>query len=113
MLRLVSILIVFLILSQCVKASTTIPTDKVQHIEGKRLYVLYCVSCHNSQPSKPGSIGPELITTPSDVFRTKVPYGTYPSWYKSKRRTKAMPRFPSLKDKTDLIYKYIHSVKGN
>jgi mono/diheme cytochrome c family protein len=111
MLRLLSILVVFLILIQCVKASTTIPTDKVQHIEGKRLYVLYCVSCHNSQPSKPGSMGPELITTPSDVFRTKVPYGTYPSGYKPKRHTKAMQKFPSLTTKTDLIYNYIRSTK--
>jgi mono/diheme cytochrome c family protein len=111
MLRLLSILVVFLILIQYVKAETRFPTDKVQHIEGKRLYVLYCIGCHNSNPSNAGSIGPELYTTPSNVFRTKVPEGKYPSGYKTKRRTKIMPKFPQLKDKTDLIYNYIRSTK--
>ena len=79
--------------------------------EGKRIYVSNCVRCHNINATKPGIIGPELFTTPIEVFRTKVPTGTYPSGYISKRRTKVMPKFPHLKDKVDLIYKYIQSVK--
>lgn len=111
MLRLLSILVVFLAMSQCVKAAVVIPTDRVQNLEGKRLYVLHCTRCHNPNPHNNGTVGPELYTTPLSVFRTKVPTGTYPSGYKSKRRTKAMPRFPSLTTKTDLIYNYIRSIK--
>lgn len=89
-----------------------IPTDRVQHIEGKRLYVLHCIRCHNSNPTKPGVIGPELYTTPLEVFRTKVPTGTYPIGYISKRRTKIMPKFPQLTNSVDKVYDYIQSVKG-
>lgn len=87
------------------------PTDRVQNLEGKRLYVLNCVRCHNANPTKAGVVGPELFTTPDYVFRTKVPEGTYPSGYKPKRRTKIMPKFKSLTNQTDLIYNYIRSFK--
>jgi len=110
MLRLLSILVVFLALTQCVKAGG-FPTDQVQHLEGKRLYVLHCTRCHNANPRNAGSIGPELYTTPSNVFRTKVPTGTYPSGYTPKRRTKIMPKFKGLTNKTDLIYNYVRSIK--
>lgn len=106
-----AILILLFTLASFNSEAQRIPTDRIPLAEGKRLYVLNCIRCHNSDPTKPGVIGPDLYTTPSDVFRTKVPTGTYPSGYKSKRRTKVMPRFPSLKDKTDLIYNYIRSFK--
>lgn len=88
-----------------------IPTNETINAEGKRIYLGTCVKCHNANPSKPGPIGPELYTTPLDVFRTKVPKGTYPSGYKPKRRSKIMPKFPSLADKVDFIYNYIQSTK--
>lgn len=88
-----------------------IPTDQIDIQEGKRVYIINCVRCHNSNPNKPGTIGPDLVTTPLEVFRTKVSTGLYPSGYASKRRTRIMPKFPKLKDKTDLIYKYIQSLK--
>lgn len=87
------------------------PTDSVQHLEGKRIYVSNCTRCHNANPTKPGSIGPELFTTPIAVFRTKVPKGSYPSGYAPKRKTKIMPKFPHLTNKTDLVYNYIRSFK--
>lgn len=111
MLRLLSILVVFLALSQCVKAATIIPTDQVTIQEGKRVYLITCAKCHNTNPHKPGSIGPDLYSTPENVFHTKVPNGTYPSGYTPKRRTKIMPRFKNLTNKVDAVYKYIRSVK--
>jgi mono/diheme cytochrome c family protein len=89
------------------------PTNEVQNLEGKRLYVLNCVRCHNADPTKAGTIGPELYTTPDTVFATKVPEGKYPSGYTPKRRTKIMPKFPHLTNKTDLIYNYIRSFKND
>ena len=87
------------------------PTTSANNV-GKQTYVQKCAACHNLNPTKPGSIGPELFTTPLDVFRTKVPTGTYPSGYTPKRHTKIMPKFPGLKDKVDLIYNYIQTFKG-
>jgi mono/diheme cytochrome c family protein len=80
--------------------------------EGKRIYTTTCVKCHNANPTKAGSIGPELFTTPKAVFSTKVPTGVYPAGYKPKRKTKIMPKFPLLDKKIDLLYKYIQTFKG-
>ena len=89
-----------------------IPTDRTINEEGRRIYLGSCVRCHNINPSKPGIIGPDLLTTPLEVFRTKVPKGTYPDGYKPKRRTKVMPKFPSLADKVDFVYQYIQTFKS-
>ena len=79
--------------------------------EGEKIYKSTCIRCHSPNPTKPGVIGPELYTTPLEVFRTKVPTGTYPSGYTPKKRTKVMPKFPGLTNKVDLIYNYIRSFK--
>jgi mono/diheme cytochrome c family protein len=79
--------------------------------EGAVIYKTVCSKCHNVNPTKPGSIGPELFTTPKEVFRTKVITGTYPVNYKPKRKTRIMPKFKNLTTKIDLIYNYIRSFK--
>lgn len=79
--------------------------------EGEVIYKTVCSKCHNINPTKPGSIGPELFTTPKEVFKTKVITGTYPASYKPKRKTRIMPRFKNLTNKIDSIYNYIRSFK--
>ena len=93
------------------EAGISIPTNQVDIQEGKRVYIINCVRCHNRDPNKAGAIGPELATSPLEVFRTKVPKGTYPSGYRPKRPTKIMPRLPHLTNKVDQVYKYIESLK--
>lgn len=89
-----------------------IPTNRTINEEGRRVYLGTCVKCHNTNPSKPGTIGPDLLSTPLEVFRTKVPTGKYPTGYTPKRKTKVMPKFPHLADKVDFIYNYIQSTKN-
>ena len=89
---------------------TIIPTDQTLIQEGKRIYVATCAKCHNTNPHKPGSIGPDLYSTPEEVFYTKVPDGKYPDNYTPKRKTKVMPKFKHLTNKIDMIYKYIRSI---
>ncbi len=79
--------------------------------EGKQIYTSVCMKCHNANPSKPGSIGPDLYTTPLAVFKTKVVTGTYPAGYKPKRKTRIMPKFHHLTTKVNLVYNYIRSTK--
>lgn len=79
--------------------------------EGQIIYKTVCSKCHNVNPTKQGSIGPELFTTPKEVFKTKVITGTYPTSYTPKRKTRIMPKFKNLTNKIDSIYKYIRSFK--
>lgn len=75
------------------------------------LYKNNCVRCHNQDPSKAGSIGPELVTTPKEVLKMKVPTGQYPKDYKPKRKTKIMPKFKLTDDQLESIYWYIQMFK--
>lgn len=106
------ILLFFTVFSFNSQAQSYSPTE-MKLTEGKGLYVINCIRCHNANPTKAGAIGPELYTTPNNVFTTKVPNGTYPNGYAPKRRTKIMPKFKSLTTKTDLIYNYIRSFKND
>jgi len=89
-----------------------IPTDQSINEEGRRIYIGTCVRCHSLDPRKQGSIGPDLFSTPRDVFRTKVPKGVYPLGYRAKRNTKIMPKFSDLERKVDWIYQYIQTFKN-
>jgi mono/diheme cytochrome c family protein len=100
----------FLIMSSPAKAQT-IPTDQTLILEGKKIYLQNCVRCHNTNPHKAGSIGPDLYSTPEEVFHTKVPNGKYPKGYTPKRKSRVMPRFKHLTERVDLIYSYIRSIK--
>ena len=78
---------------------------------GKQIYTANCIRCHNANPAKPGVIGPELKTTPENVFHGKITQGIYPKDYIPKRKTRIMPKFKFSKEETDSITKYIKEFK--
>lgn len=83
--------------------------------KGRRLYVSNCMRCHNADPNKKGSIGPEMVDAPLLVMTSKVMTGKYPDplpeGFVPKRKTKAMTRIPKLKDDIPAIWAYVQSLK--
>lgn len=90
--------------------SRSIPTNVTN---GRLIYENRCIKCHSVNPTRNGSIGPELFTTPLEVFKTKLKTGTYPKDYVPKRKTKIMPKFPDLTGKEELLYNYVRSFKND
>jgi mono/diheme cytochrome c family protein len=74
---------------------------------GKQVYQAQCIACHNPDPSKAGSIGPEVKGVPPAVVRTKVIEGTYPSGYTPKRPTKIMQAMPQLAPEVNALTAYL------
>ena len=105
------IILIFTFASFNAESALKIPTDQISIQEGKRIYIMTCTKCHNTNPNKAGIIGPDLYSTPLEVFESKVIKGTYPNGYKPKRKTRVMPKFKNLTNKIDAIYNYIRSVK--
>lgn len=67
-------------------------------VVGRKLYMQYCVACHNSNPKEDGMIGPANAGSSLELLKAKVLKGEYPDGYHPKRATKSMPPIPTLKE---------------
>ena len=77
--------------------------------KGRMVYFANCVSCHNNNPKKPGSIGPEVYGVSIDVLTQKIVSGKYPENYIQKRTSKIMPSMPHLKKEISNLHAFINS----
>ena len=77
--------------------------------KGRMVYFANCVSCHNNNPKKPGSIGPVVYGVPIDVLTQKIVSGKYPENYRPKRTSKLMPLMPHLNSEISNLYAFINS----
>ena len=77
--------------------------------KGRMAYFANCVSCHNNNPKKPGSIGPEVYGASIDVLAQKIVFGKYPENYSPKRTSKIMPLMPHLKKEISNLHAFINS----
>ena len=78
--------------------------------KGRMVYFANCVSCHNNNPKKPGSIGPEVYGVTIDVLTQKIVYGKYPENYRPKRPSKIMPSMPHLNKEISNLHAFINSI---
>ena len=77
--------------------------------KGRMVYFANCVSCHNNNPKKPGSIGPEVYGVSIDVLTKKIVSGKYPGNYRPKRTSKIMPSMPHLNKEISNLHAFINS----
>ena len=77
--------------------------------KGRMVYFANCVSCHNNNPKKPGSIGPEVYGASIDVLAQKIVFGKYPENYRPKRTSKLMPLMPHLNKEISNLHAFINS----
>ena len=79
--------------------------------KGRVVYFANCVSCHNNNPKKLGSIAPSVYGLPIDVLTQKIIYGKYPENYSPKRTSNIMPLMPHLKKEISKLHAFIDSYK--
>ena len=77
--------------------------------KGRTVYFANCVSCHNNNPKKPGSIGPAVYGVSIDVLTQKLVSGKYPENYIPKRTSNIMPLMPHLNSEISNLYAFINS----
>ena len=77
--------------------------------KGRTVYFANCVSCHNNNPKKPGSIGPVVYGVPIDVLTQKIVSGKYSENYRPKRTSKIMPLMLHLNSEISNLYAFINS----
>ena len=86
--------------------SVTLTTDIEK---GRMVYFANCVSCHNNNPKKSGSIGPEVYGASIDVLAQKIVFGKYPENYRPKRPSKIMRSMPHLNKEISNLHAFINS----
>lgn len=74
-------------------------------------YQTNCTTCHNTDPTKAGAVGPVVAGASLELVEARLLRGTYPEGYQGQRSTKVMPMFPQLKDDIPAIVAYLQSVK--
>jgi mono/diheme cytochrome c family protein len=88
---------------------TVDPNDPVaMSIErGRQIYQTNCTACHNSDPSRPGTVGPEIAGSPRALVEARVMHAQYPPGYSPKRATTLMTPLPQLEGNLDDITAYL------
>ena len=63
---------------------------------GRQVYQANCTSCHASDPSRNGPLGPPVKGASPDLLEARIMRGTYPPGYTPKRQSAVMQPLPSL-----------------
>ena len=75
---------------------------------GRAIYQAQCIACHNSDPKRPGALGPDVYGSSKELLTARIMHADYPPDYKAKRYTHQMQAMPHLKDEIDAIHAYLN-----
>jgi len=84
-------------------------TPSIDPAKGKAVYSANCTSCHNYNPKKAGSIGPDIYGSSIELLKNKVLYGKYPKNYQPKRIIGVMPLYPHLNKQISNLHAFLNS----
>ena len=76
--------------------------------KGKAVYNANCTSCHNYNPKKAGSLGPEVYGSSIELLKKKILYGKYPMNYQPKRTAGYMPLLPHLNKQISNLHAFLN-----
>ena len=77
---------------------------------GRQVYLSNCTACHNPDPTKAGSQGPDIAGSSRELIDARVLHAAYPPGYKPKRTSHAMLALPYLAPKIDDLAAYLAAV---
>jgi len=76
---------------------------------GRSLFLAHCISCHNVDPSRDGSLGPAIKGSPLELVQARVLRGEYPPGYAPKRTTHIMVKLPLTEEDVAKIHKFLNA----
>jgi len=81
------------------------------YLKGKRVYNNNCSQCHNSNPSKNGSLAPNIAGSSIEVIESMILYGKPPKGHTPKWTHVKMKPIPHLINEVPFLFEYINSFK--
>ena len=85
----------------CVVSACSQPTSLPAVERGRHVYLANCITCHNPDPTRPGSAGPEVAGASRELLAARVLHAAYPPGYTPKRPTHQMVALPQLAERID------------
>ncbi|MDB5103962.1 MAG: cytochrome [Fibrobacteres bacterium] len=76
---------------------------------GRGLYLSNCISCHNVNPARAGSLGPDIKGSSLELVQARVLRGEYPPGYAPKRPTKIMVKLPLTEVDVKAVHAYLNA----
>ena len=77
--------------------------------KGKAVYFANCTTCHNSDPHRPGTLGPDVWGSSLALLEARILRAEYPPGYDSKRKSKAMVALPHLRGDIPAIHAFLNA----
>lgn len=74
---------------------------------GRAVYAANCTACHNSDPSRPGALGPDVKGSSRALLEARILRAEYPPGYTPKRRTGQMNKMPQLAAELDALAAFL------
>ena len=79
---------------------------------GEAIYRSVCITCHASDPTQDGNLGPAIAGSSEQLLRLKLAKGAYPPGYAPKRGSKLMPSFAYLEEHAGDIAAFLQELEG-
>lgn len=87
------------------------PSTEESPVErGRRAYLANCIACHNIDPAKEGTLGPDIAGSSLALVEARVMRAQYPPGYTPKRGSSLMPAQPFLKNDMPDLAAYLESI---
>ena len=74
---------------------------------GRQVFAAQCTSCHSSDPTQNGPLGPAVRGSSRELIEARVVRGAYPPGYTPKRPSAIMQPMPSLAGSVDDLAAYL------
>jgi mono/diheme cytochrome c family protein len=103
--RVVLLAAALFLLAACGKEDTRTAAQK-----GRTIYSLHCITCHNPNPAKDGSLGPAVQGSSLELLTARVLHGDYPAGYTPKRQTRIMQKLPLTDQEIQALHAYLNSL---
>ena len=101
-----ALVVVVAMASGCSSSESTTAVER-----GRRVYMANCIVCHNPDPMRAGSAGPEVAGASRELLEARVLHASYPPGYTPKRTTKAMVALPFLAAHLDELAAFLQAVQ--
>ena len=96
----------FLVLTGCGGKET--PED-AQVRKGRTQFIIHCSSCHGTDPTREGALGPAIHGSSLELLQARILRGEYPPGYVPKRATKIMQKLPITEPEIQALHAFLNS----